>query len=140
MAKVLQEISLGLYTIAVFVGAVSIAGVIMYPVFYLCCGLSILDIVIGAVSLALLALIGKNAAYTLGQYGARRRILEAMYFTFATFTIIAAGGIIYFNEPEIVIAIPAAHVANMLLKRFYLQGMGIKEQQFNQLLRWWEIP
>lgn len=140
MAEVLKEASLGFYTILTFIGAISIAGVIIYPISYVYGALTELDLIIGGVFLALLALAGKHGAYTLGQYGARRRILEAMYFTFATFTIIAAGGIIYFNEPEIVIAIPAAHAANMLLKRFYLQGMGIKEQQFNQLLRWWEIP
>ncbi|MEM1903525.1 MAG: hypothetical protein QXW44_07600 [Pyrobaculum sp.] len=41
--------------------------------------------------------------------------------------------------PEVLAVVPAAYVANTLLKHFYLEGMGIKAPP-KQLFRWWEIP
>lgn len=41
--------------------------------------------------------------------------------------------------PDVLAMVPAAYVANTLLKHFYLEGMGIKAP-LKQLFRWWEIP
>lgn len=141
MTEVLKEASLGFYTILAFIGAIGLTSATMYIILYVCCnafGWSPLEFVIWVSFAGFISLASKHGAYALGQHGARRRMLLVMLMTMSVFLFGAIVGI-YFGELETLATLPGAYAANILLKHYYLQGVGIKAPP-KQLIRWWEIP